>query len=95
MPMLLSDAPNKVKSCTFNGKNINIRAILAKIVIIIPVPIALCADFVSFLPWQILRYAAQPSPKHHANACAIIKIGKTTPVAAFPRALSSLLPIKI
>lgn len=43
----------------------------------------------------MLRYAAQPSPKHHAKACAIMKIGKTTPVAAFPRALSSLLPMKI
>ena len=62
---------------------------------VIPVPIALCAFWESFLPWQIFKYAAHPSPKHHANACAMIKIGKTMPVAALPRVLSSLLPMKI
>ena len=36
-----------------------------------------------------------PQIYDQAKAWAIIKMGKTTPVAAFPRALSSLLPIKI
>lgn len=48
IPILFSDAPNKVKSCVFNVKKINMSTILVKSVTIIPVPIALCADCVFF-----------------------------------------------
>nr|WP_235666926.1 hypothetical protein [Clostridioides difficile] len=94
-PMLFSDAPNKVKSDVLNGKNSAINIMLVIKVTITPVPIALWEVLESFLPWQILRYAAHPSPKHQANACAIINIGNTTPVAALPRAESELFPINI
>lgn len=50
MPMLFSEAPKSVKSCVFSGKNTAISTILATSVTMIPVPIALCADCVSFLP---------------------------------------------
>ena len=50
IPMLFSEAPNKVRSCVFNGKNTIISTTLANSVITIPVPIALGADCVSFLP---------------------------------------------
>ena len=45
-------------------------------------PIALCAFSASFCPWQIFKYDAHPSPNHHANACAIINTGNTTPVGS-------------
>ena len=56
---------------------------------------ARCAFSGLLRPWHIFKYAAQPSPKHQANACAMIKIGNTTPVAAFPKVPNSLFPIKI
>ena len=48
--ILFSDAPKSIKSCVFNGKNTTISKTLANSVTKIPVPIALCADCVSFLP---------------------------------------------
>ena len=49
IPILFSEAPNSVKSPVFSGKNTAINTRLTSSVITIPVPIALCADFVSFL----------------------------------------------
>ena len=62
---------------------------------VIPVPIALFAFSVSFLPWQILKYAAHPSPKHQAKAWVTMSIGNTAPVAAFPKYPKDELPTKI
>lgn len=77
IPILFSDAPNKVKSCVFNGKKTAISTRLERSIMTMPVPIALWAAWVSFRPWQMPRYAAQPSPKHQAKAWAMIwKEGK-------------------
>lgn len=93
--MLSLDAPNNDRSCRLSGKKTAIKTALAATVTIMPVPIALCAFSDCLRPWQMLRCAAQPSPKHQANACAIIKMGNTTPVAALPSTLSSLRPTNI
>ena len=51
----------------------------------IPNPTHLCALSVSFLPAQILKYEAAPSPIHQAKALAMQIIGNDTPVAALPK----------
>lgn len=50
IPMLFSDALKSVKSCVFNEKNTTISKTLVHSVTKIPVPIALCAGCISFLP---------------------------------------------
>ena len=95
IPRLFSEAPNSVSSGALSGYPTAISSRPVSSVTVTPVPMALSALCMSFLPRQIFRYAAQPSPKHQAKACAMMKNGKTTPVAALPSVLSSLLPIKI
>ena len=82
--IVISDAPNKFIKGFENTIQIKLNIILIKIVIVIPVPTLLCAFSESFLPAQILKYDAAPSPIHHANALVIQIIGNDTPVAAFP-----------
>lgn len=91
IPILFSEAPNRVKSRILSEKKTAIRIMLVIRVNVIPLPIDRWAFCISFFPWQMFKQAAHLSPKHHAKACAIMKMGKITPVAALPRALSPLL----
>ena len=94
-PIVFSDAPNKSRIGLLSGyTTATINSPQTKETKILP-PTATCAFSGLLRPWHIFKYAAQPSPKHQANACAMIKIGNTTPVAAFPKVPNSLFPIKI
>ncbi len=95
MPMVFSDAPKSMSSGVFSGMKTATRTSPQKIVAVMPEPTQKPMFLVSFLPWLMFMNAAQPSPRHHAKAWAMTKIGKTMPVAALPKVLNSLFPIKI
>lgn len=55
IPIVFSDAPNRVRIRSFSGKKTAIRIRLTRRVIVMPLPIQAVAFFVSFFPWQIFR----------------------------------------